>query len=558
MKHKLLISSIILLSATQVDAQTFYPHINFETAQTTPLTKAFASRDTVTTNTIKWIMPGVRLGDADANDFKIDSRSARIGKLNGEVGENGCMIMAEDVFNGLHDFTFKSAMYGNHTGGQLEFAYSTNSGSTWVAADTFNIPANPNPAVFNAHYHIAGRVRFRLCKVDAGAGMINVDSIRIEELGPPPATFELSSKYPNHNERVNIQTNQLRLNYNQFVNRNTGALTIHKVGGGTQVYNIQTSPDVDLQGSSLHINNVSLDPNSTYYVTVPSGLVLSDYGSNPSNAIDSGGWVFHTYRSYFDSFTAANGGCNTIDTFDGVFKMISMSGLDRWSCESENGKGLYRMKVNPVNNSYPANEDWLVTAFPVLTTPNAVFSFDEAKDGFGTNSTRQVYYTTRFNGQINTTTWTLLRNLEFISSNNTYINRTIPLGNQNLPDSIYIAFKYTSEVNANNDPYIWKLSNIKYNANTLSVKENKQSKNIVGQVSSAKDNVQLYIDIAQAGNYTFEIVDVQGRKVEQYETYLNAGRNVNKLKSDKLNMGIYMVFIRNNNNFDAVKIMVTE
>lgn len=558
MKHKFLFSSIILLTATQVDAQSFYPHINFEAAQTTPLSKSFAARDTVITNTIKWIMPGVRLGDADANDFKINDRSARIGKLNGELGENGCMTMAEDVFSGLHDFTFKSAMYGNHTGGQLAFAYSTNSGSTWVITDTFNIPTNANPAVFNAHYHIPGRIRFRLCKVDAGAGMINVDSISIEELGAPPATFDLFTKYPNHNERVNVQTNQLRLNFNQFVNRNTGSLTVHKLGGGTQVYNVQTSPDIDIQGSSVHINNVNLDPNSTYYVTVPNGFVLSDYGSNPSSAIDSGGWVFHTYRNYFDSFTAANGGCNTIDTFDGVFKMISMSGLDRWSCESENGKGLYRMKVNSVNNSYPANEDWLVTAFPILTTPNAVLSFDEAKEGFGTNSTRQIYYTTRFNGQINTTTWTLLRNLDFISSNNTYIGRTIPLGNQNLPDSIYLAFKYTSEISTNNEPYIWKLSNIKYNANTLSIKDNRLTNNKIGQISTQKDNVQLYLEVEEAGEYLFEIIDMQGRKIEQFQTMLQAGKNVNKLKSDKLNMGIYMVFIRNSNNFDAVKIMVTE
>src|SRR5690606_8665844 len=160
---------------------------------------------------------------------------------------------------------------------------------------------NPNPAVFNAHYHINGRVRFRLCKVDAGNGIINVDSISIEELAPPPATFDITSKTPMHNSNVSVLTNKLTINFNQFVNRNAGVLTLGKVGGASQTFDVVTNPNVEVQGGTININNLTLEPNSTYYVTIPNGYVTADYGATPNSAIDSGNWMFYTSRSHFDS-----------------------------------------------------------------------------------------------------------------------------------------------------------------------------------------------------------------------------------------------------------------
>src|SRR5690606_39132044 len=99
------------------------------------------------------------------------------------------------------------------------------------------------------------------------------------------ATFDMTSRTPAHLATVPIQTSKLSFNFNQFVNANTGNLILGKVGGTAQSFDVLTNPNVEIQGATVNINGIMLEPNSTYYVTIPRGFVTSDYGANPSDAV---------------------------------------------------------------------------------------------------------------------------------------------------------------------------------------------------------------------------------------------------------------------------------
>ena len=101
---------------TLVSAQS-YPYImDFEPANTSPSNKnSYASLDTITIDSIRWVMPGVHLGNPviPPGDFFNGSRSARIRLTGNTSGDRGYMEMQDDLPSGAGYISFNTAMYGN-------------------------------------------------------------------------------------------------------------------------------------------------------------------------------------------------------------------------------------------------------------------------------------------------------------------------------------------------------------------------------------------------------------------------------------------------------------
>lgn len=536
----------------------FYPTITFETSSTTPSNKAYNSNDTVTAGGKKWTMLGARLGAADNGDFKFDDRSVRLGKENENTGYNGCLTMQEDYPFGIHDIYFWGAMYGTHTNGAVDVFTSTNGGVSWTNEATFQLPVNSQPELFNVHKHYYGNVRIKICKSDAGSGIINLDSIYIEQMAVPPATLDLQYKYPTG---ANINPNyvdSLMLTYNQHIEIGTsGNITLIEENGPTTTFAFN-DPNINVYDEYIIVNNINLQPSKTYKVLVDAGFVNSEYANLPNNAIVMNEWQFSTNIGAYDSFhIATNAPCGTNDTFDNVLVRRDLNvNADKWQCINENGKTFYSMKANITSGSnYAENEDWLVTVFPINIQDSMILSFEETRIGSGSNTTRGVYYTTDYKGSVNTVSWTPLLTLPALTENVT-TKRTVDLSN--LPDLAYIGFKYTNQQSNTNPPYEWRINNIQlYKDINIAINEiNKETFSVKVLDISTTSLIQLAIHAQSTNSAKIVLYDITGKLIHEQKVDLNQGDQIIKLENKVYSAGMYLIKVYNETFDHTVKVPV--
>lgn len=537
----------------------FYPTVNFEQNSTTPANKAYNSNDTVIAGGKKWTMLGTRLGVADNGDFKFNDRSARLGKENENTGYNGCMTMQEDFPFGIHDIFFYGAMYGNHTGGTVDVFVSTNGGSSWINEASITMPANSQPDLFNVHKHYYGNVRIKICKSDAGSGIINIDSIYVEQMAVPPANLSLQFKQPTGNNINPYHYDSLMISYNQHIEAGiAGNITLVEENGPSQNFAVN-DPNVNIYDEYIIVSNINLKPSKNYQVLVDAGFVVSEYANLPNDAIVANEWTFSTNIGAYDSFhIAVNAPCSGNDTFDNVLVRKDLLGnSDKWQCLNEAGATYYSIKPVPVSgNNYDENEDWMVTVFPVNFGDSSILSFTETRIGSGSNAIRGIYYAADYKGSVNTVAWTPLATLGNINDNQT-LEKTISL--TNLPvERAYIGFKYTNQPSNINAAYEWRISNIKYKQaqiiSTNDIKNNAINMTLLGMGNTQQ--VQIAIETKKADNIKMLVYDVAGKLIKQQTIMLQQGYQILTFNNLVNAAGMYLMKVYNDEMEQTIKIPV--
>lgn len=172
--------------------------------------------------------------------------SCRLGKTSTSV-----IAMAEDNPNGAKKFSFLAAPFGTDEAATLDLYYSTNSGSTWTKASSFNIALNNNLKEYSCDLNIEGKVRFKL--VQTAGKRVNIDDITItSEVESSNASIANSNRDWNavaigNGIEVTVANKQAVEIYNLDADRVASA----KVSG-TRLFNLPAGTYVVVCGKQSH------------------------------------------------------------------------------------------------------------------------------------------------------------------------------------------------------------------------------------------------------------------------------------------------------------------
>ena len=130
---------------------------------------------------VSWNMTEALIG-ADANDFKVGSKSVRLRGYSSSV-----IAMLADTTGGIGAISFQHRRYGT-LDSQIEWIveYSTNAGSSWIEAGRFT--AGASVATFSAGVNTGANGRVRIRTNDLGTGTnrrTNIDEFSITAYSPP-------------------------------------------------------------------------------------------------------------------------------------------------------------------------------------------------------------------------------------------------------------------------------------------------------------------------------------------------------------------------------------
>lgn len=573
--QKLISASLLLATITTINtsAQVQFPYtIDFESNNTSPNTQTHQATDTVIANGLKWLMPGTYYGPGNTNDYKVGNQSARIRLTNDATGAPGSMYMVEDIALGMHDFKFKTAMSnGEGDIGKLLVYYSQNQGATWnVLSDTIIVPPYNNPMEVHIHDHIMGNVRIKIAKIDNNNSRINVDEIYYETMNaPPPDTLFFTQKYPEGAIVHPVNTNSLRLVFNQHIKVNVGEFKLHKVGSSTQTFNVQTSPNIEISNDTFIVKNISLLPESTYYITFNADAIVSDYhgASVKTNGITSDTvWRFSTSAIQFNQIDEKFDNCGD-DGVLGVFKQYNAYGVFMWECTNADSFDTLAtlpyvsIKGSDSSKAYE-NIDFLITNLPLdLNNEVANFSFKEKRIGTGINVKRSVMYATNFSGNPFSANWKKLDNKDLpeITKENEWQSFNYKMYSAITAQPFYLCFKYESTGNQNNnDAWLWALDDIRLVSSVSNKDILRTSKNlhltILGAPSRNEANIR--VSLAQSATLNIDIYDINGRLVYRDKQQFQIGTQIYTVNNPALQSGLYLVRMYNDNCMANVKMMV--
>lgn len=566
------LAAVGAMASTAVNAQVNYPYVlDFETATTTPYDKSYASGDTISAAGGQWVMPGVYLGTPHVTsgvtqDFLIGNRSARM-RLDGTAGS--AMTMITDLPLGADSVTFWTGMYGSETGGKIVVSYSTNQGSTWTRiGDTINVTGT-----FSAGQYVALRpnisqpVRLKIHRVNTSNIRVNVDNIRVTAAAQASNIF-VTGKTPTGTILSTVDA--LTLTFNEDVVKGTGNITLNEVGGTPVVYDVATSTDVTIANNVVTIDNVTLNPSKSYFVTFDSTAFEDATGLLSAGIYDDTTWSFNTLAASLQNFTEDFTNCG--ENLMGVFTQNSVEGTAEFFCDTYNDStSSFNPPYITINGGTGSesflNEDYLVTMIPVDLTEldvKTVNLYYEEKRRFGGDGvTRGIYYSQDYTGDAANATWVAIDdNLAAITSTGSFFRRNHNItANIDPTQPFYLAFKYASVADTTNRNWSWSLDNIELevieNDTNVSVNPLAQNQMHVSVIGLAKSNqVNVRVATLKAMDAQVVIYDLNGRKLFADKVGINAGTQVLNINNLALNTGMYILRLESATGSKAVKFVV--
>jgi autotransporter-associated beta strand protein len=131
----------------------------------------------VTLNGISWNLSEALVGNT-ASDRRNGTYSVRV-RSNETVNSTGIVSMNADTNMGLSSITLLYAKYGGdaNTAGRVE--YSTNSGTSWISAGTFDVTTTDLTLFTATNINVTGNVRVRVVKTSGTTARYNIDDINL-------------------------------------------------------------------------------------------------------------------------------------------------------------------------------------------------------------------------------------------------------------------------------------------------------------------------------------------------------------------------------------------
>lgn len=581
-KNKLLMKNFIkvlslvaagLTVSQAADAQIVYPYtVDFETATTTPSSKSYNSNDTIVANGGKWTMPGVFLGTMQpvATEFRNGTFSARVRSVDNPTPvSQAIMTLHTDLPLGADSLKFSYAKYGSDLESKFFVQYSINQGSSWnIIGDTVTVNgAAAVPSVFAAHVNQTSPIRFRIIKVNATTARFNIDDIRVT-----PAAQATNISLTNNTPTGTIfpSVDAMTLTFNEDVVAGTGNVTLHEVGGTPVVFDVTTSQDITIVNNVVTIDNVTLAPSKSYFVTFDSTAFVSNSNLKSAGIYDSLTWTFNTTPASLQNFTEDFANCGT--NLLGIFTQQSLEGNAEFFCDSyQDSAATFNPPYVTINGGTGSesflNEDYLVTAVPVditaLNVKTVNLYYAEKRRFGGDGVKRGIYYSQDYTGNASTATWIAINDsLDLPTPTGTFLRRSNNITSKvDVTKPFYLAFKYESIADTTNRNWSWSLDNIE-----LEVIEQDSSINInpiakndvhVSVIGVAKTN-EIKVRVAALENLeaTFSIFDMNGRQILVDNTAIKMGTQLLTINNVNLNTGMYVLRLNTKLGAKSVKFVV--
>lgn len=551
------LSAVVLgtVFATAADAQIVYPYtMNVDNAVRTSSSTGYATTgDTLTENNLKWYFNQGLVG-GELNDVKVGTHSIR---FRPNAGNN--FYTAADLPLGFDVFSFsysRSNFSGDRTpvAPVLEVSYSINQGTSWIAMDTISLDGvNALTRYTSAPKGISAPARLRVRAIAGADGKrYNIDSIHITA-GSQATNIVLTNFSPSG--LVHPSTDVITMTFNEDVRLGTGNITLFEAGAGSVQYNVASSQNISVVNNVVTIDDVTLQPNKSYYVRYDSAAIVGDVsGLKAPGIYDNTTWMFSTtalsLQNFEENFTNCNG------TVLGVFTEASLKGTQTWFCDTYNDpNSSFNPPYATINGGTGSasfeNEDYLITSVPVdlsaLNVDKVTLSYAEKRRFGGNGVTRGIYYSADYAGNAATATWVAIDdNLETITSTGSFFNRTKDITTKiDVTKPVYLAFKYESVEDADTSiNWSWSLDNIKLQVvekgtSIDPLKSNDIFMDVLGIARSGE--VKVRVSAVEDLNAQLTIYDISGRKVYTQAAAVKKGTQLVTINDINLNAGMYVI-----------------
>jgi hypothetical protein len=544
-----------------------YPYIvDFETANTSPASKSYASTDTIMMSNVKWVLPGVYLGAMTVNDFKNGVHAARMRLSNNSSGSPGYLEMAEDLPTGIDTLYFQTAMYGSETGGQIMVFYSTSAGATWVAVgDTIDVPEHDSPVLVSRVINQSGPVRIRIEKAENSNVRIDIDDLYMNSFGLP-ATLSILDWTPIGID-IPPSADSLTISFDQVIDAGAGILTLQQSDGPTQNFAIP-SAQVTLSDSTAIFSGIVFTNAASYYVLLSDSAFRTSGGSIYSEAItDSTYWTFTTadttttppippFNTLDETFLA----CNTAQNLMGVFNQFSVQGIQTWSCASDGHQDSFCVRINGgiAAGVSDSNEDWLISSrpFDFSEMSSATLHFWE-KSLYGGIASRELKISTDYAGygDPRAAHWTLLNIPGFDEAPGAAWTLVSGIDLNDFKDMpFYLAFSYRC---GSEGAYALYYDDVGV-TDATGIEPLQPAHFLLRSIGHASGNaIPILLELDKAQRVDIRVIDLSGRLVyRQGDVSFPAGSNKFIIRPQSLRPGIYLVRVGNGQGKASTKVLV--
>jgi len=531
-------------------AQLSYPYTaDFESASCVPANSSYASTDPIVMNGVAWVMPGMYLGapETPPGDKFLDGRAGRLRLTNNSSGDPGSIYTDEDFTGGVGTFSFYAADYGSEDGSTLTVQYSTDGGATWIDVATLSSEEITGELQeFSFDINQPGNVRLKLLK-DGSNKRINLDNFTVTHY-EDPTIISLLSKSP-VGTGIPLSTSTLTLTYSSDIIAGAGTITVTKVDDATatQTFTVP-SGDVTITGATATIDGLELDNFTSYYVTMTAGCFKKAIDPTVENTaiVSSTDWVFTTVdMTPPPTMTSLNETFNDCVSGDltAVFNQYSVVGSKVWNCTTFGHSDEYAVRINggSAEGVSEANQDWLITNNPYnissLSAPQLKYWM---KRRFNGEVNLSIKVSTDYIGSGDPTlaTWTELANVSSIADSNAWVEGTAISLASVASSNFYIAFVYTCGETGAIELSIDDIQ-ITSTTSTEDITKAEQSLTVIGDATT--DRIEVALNALNAGELTFQVLDINGRVINDFKVNVHAGMNNVVLAPLNIQSGLYII-----------------
>lgn len=420
----------------------------------------------------------------------------------------------------------------------------------------------------------AGPVFIRIVALTSSTGTLNrattgIDDYSLTWTGAGSAThIQMISKTPT-GTNVPLATDTLHIKYDNPLALGTGNVQLYKTPStlvGT--FNVATAATINAD-SSVTINGVTLENNTSYYVNVDAGAFTKNGGTLPNEAVTGNtAWTFKTVDTTstpppapMTTLNESFVGCTPAAM--GVFVQYSKVGDKTWRCSkfshTADSAAVY---INAGSNSgAEASNDWLISKAPfnfsAMTSPELSFW---QKRRFNGNVTRTLKVSSNYVAGTDPTlpayTWTPIATTAMANKPGTTWEQVNGIDlTPYKSGNFYLAFTYECGVDS---AYELTYDDIKVaekiNNGIFSASRGQINIQVLGDATPAAIN--LGISLEKAANLEAQIFDLTGRKVYSQSLKTSNGKGVYTLNNTNLIPGMYVIRITNGAESGTIKALV--
>jgi len=383
-----------------------------------------------------------------------------------------------------------------------------------------------------------------------GVGIYNNTAWNFQTLNPKPLII---TKTPADNStNVSIATTSISLVFDKNIAAGTGNIYVSNLTDVTaQTIAIGACT---ITGANLTIPGVTLLVGKSYAVQYDSTAVNAN-GYNAMGIYDTTTWNFSTVPPIAPPVNSLN------ETFTGCLapalgsftQTSELGGAQTWRCSTFGHNDANAVSMNG-GITLADNTDWLISpTMNVSAMTNPMLSF-WAKRRFNNGvTTKEVYISSNYSGDVTTATWSPLTVTGFAAIDTTgwkAFNNTSLMSYK--ANNFTFAFKYTATAaNPSDELTIDDVTITDGPVSTSSVQLENMNVAVLG---TANDGVlTIAIDSKSTSNYAVRIMDVLGNTIYNGAIQASIGKNKYSIQLPAVSNGVYIMSIGNATSRGSVK-----